>query len=68
MNEADTNNLAWAIDSALQESEKRTRRERIATAVLGAVFDGRKVGEGANSCAADAVRLADALIFALDKP
>ena len=70
MSDANSNNLAWAINAALEESEKRTRRERIATAALQGFLASWREGMNfkPDITARSAVKFADALIAELDKP
>lgn len=61
------NDIAWAFDAALWEAEKRTRRERIATAALQGLC--AHYGSRANGVLACwALQEADQLIAELDKP
>lgn len=60
---------ALAINAALEQAEKRTRRERIATAAMQGMLAYHSTGavEFKAEHALAAVQLADALIAELDK-
>lgn len=60
--------IAWAIDAALQEHSKRTRRDAFAKAALTEVLAYHGAGLDNRTAATNAaIEIADALIAALDK-
>lgn len=58
--------IAWALDAANESSEKRTRKERIATAVLAGALANPGYRGTAEDNALSAVLIAEALIEVLD--
>lgn len=63
----EANDIAWAIDSALQESEKRTRRDRFAMAALAGLLSSAGPRDKVEDAAFVAVKAADLTIAELDK-
>lgn len=65
----DQHDLAWAIDQALQEHERRTRRDRFIAAALTGIYANTAWPREwpRQHCAKAAILTADAVIAELDK-
>ena len=62
----DLSDAAWAIASALQEHEKRTRRDRFIAAALTGIY-ATPEWPAYRNCAKAAILAADAVIAELEK-